>query len=161
MWEMEPSIIAGSICSAAWRGRGFGDGNVWAMSAGGCLQGGARGWQRKFDGRRCCLQPASGTKDQFSVVKIGRASALANCRSACHITVRHLGASVCVAPLQIRQSMRSILRWQLTATLRQAGDQATTAGGAMPVSGDRRTIIRHRFIAFFNDVRFYARVLRT
>jgi len=24
MWEMEPSIIAGSICSAAWRGSGLG-----------------------------------------------------------------------------------------------------------------------------------------
>lgn len=30
----------------------------------------------------------------------------------------------------------------------------------MTVPGDRRTIICHRFIAFFNDVWFYARVLR-
>ena len=30
----------------------------------------------------------------------------------------------------------------------------------MTVPGNRRTIIRHRFIAFLNDVRFYARVLR-
>ena len=138
----------------------LGDGGVWAMSAHCCLQGSARGWQCKFAGRRCCLQPASGTKDQFSVVRIGRASALVNCRSACHTMLRHLGTSVCVALLQFRQSMRSRMHWQLTATLRQAGDQATTAGGAMTVPGNRRTIIRHRFIAFLNDVRFYARVLR-
>lgn len=158
---MEPSIIAGSICSAAWRGSGLGMAACVPLSADCCLQGSAKGWQRKFVGRRCCLQPASGTKDQFSVVRIGRASALVNCRSACHIMLRHLGTSVCVALLQFRQSMRSRMHWQLTATLRQAGDQATAAGGAMPVPGDRRTIIRHRFIAFFNDVRFYARVLRT
>jgi hypothetical protein len=159
MWDGTEHYSWFNLQCGAERER-LGDGSVGAMSAGYCLQGGARGWQRKFDDRRRCLQPASGTKDQFSFVKIGRASALTNCRSACHIMLRHLGTSVCVAPLQLRQSMRSRMRWQLTATLRQAEDQATTAGGAMPVSGDRRTIIRHRFVAFFNDVWFYARVLR-